>query len=210
MMWLRTFGRISPPFRVFSMTICTAFSSNWFQPFTWTSTAALDTHIFDTTGGSASSDRNLLLEHFSTWEHVAVTWRAEDGFLATYVNGQQVRNVTGIQTGYSVEAGASSGYYVYLGLGVYAYSEYSTNAVDSFRGSMDNVGVWTRPLDWWEIAQDYATAGFTPPTAPVVKYTFDEGTGATSTNTGTSASLSAGGSQYQTSRHRYSRTSRRT
>ncbi|KAL1498936.1 hypothetical protein AB1Y20_013457 [Prymnesium parvum] len=181
--WCRVFG-LYGPLRSFMLTMTTPASSNWFQPFIWRDYgSALGQTAFDTTISGLYGG----IDAFEQWTHLAVAYDV-NGTIRTYVNGTRVASRSGVAPGYNLSAGASRG--VYLALGVYATGARAHRPEDSFRGSVDELQLWTRALDDVEVAADHATLGASPLLPPpALRYSFDEGAGDSANNSGGAAGL---------------------
>eukprot|EP00966_Prymnesium_polylepis_P097950 2268692-Prymnesium_polylepis.1 len=93
-------------------------------------------------------------------------------------------NSTGVKAGSNLTDSASGG--VYLGVGVNANSPTSHQPADSFRGSLDQLQLWTHSLCEAEVRADYLTLGRSSSLQqPTLRFTFDEGDGEVAANTGT-------------------------
>ena len=140
-------------------------------------------NIFDSSSPAADQSRHI--SEFSTWRHFAFAWGSEAGSLRVMIDGQIVVQDTNVRLGYNLSAGAAQG--VYLALGVNAPNSQYHIPADSYRGSFDQLELWTHELDADQIREDYLRTPRVP--EPALRYTFDEGGGDVAANTGSAAGI---------------------
>ena len=180
--WIRSFGLIGTPYRQCVITFLTPEMLFWFLPFRLDSAGSrFISSIFDSS--NPAGDSRLNMDAFRSWRHVAVSWSSM-GNLQIYLDGDLIETQTGIVSGYNITDGAERG--VYLGLGVHAAGHTTHNLADGFRGSIDQLQIWTRALTPQQVKADYSNLGSSAILpVPALRYTFDEGAGEVAANTGT-------------------------
>eukprot|EP00966_Prymnesium_polylepis_P103992 2408405-Prymnesium_polylepis.1 len=185
--WIRAFGmneeRRSNPFTLVASTDG-QWSSSWFLPMFWSGGGqSFSTWIGDNTWSSSSGDLHAMhLDKFHHWRHMAVVWSSAGGKVKVYVDGELKINATGAKPGFDL--GAAQDIYLQLGVGTRSLYE-MTPGKYTFRGSLDQLQLWTSALSAQQVQADYETLGSSAilPEA-ALRYTFDEGAGNIAHNTG--------------------------
>ena len=184
--WVRTFGYVGAPYNPCVLTMLAPGFANWFQPMWWHAASSFfEPYVFDSPQ-RASDDVDHLefdMDKFQQWRHYALAWQGAGGILQIFLDGELLVNRTGVKPDYNLTKYTASG--VYMALGINALSRTSHNPMSSFRGSLDNLQLWTHRLTAYEIKEDFESGGKSSALPyPALKYTFDEGSGEFAYNTG--------------------------